>query len=78
MLGPLLEDLSAVFDAEVMPRLDSTTRAVFGRVGMACRDAVLRCPALPCAGRTVGVKLEVACFVVSVQLLAWARANGCP
>ena len=33
---------------------------------------------LPCAGRTVGVKLQVEEFVGSVQLLAWAKENGCP
>ena len=48
------------------------------RVGQACRDAVLRSPKLPCAGRTVGVKLLVDDFVGSVELLAWAVANGCP
>jgi hypothetical protein len=78
LLGRLLEELSAVFDAEVMPRLDPAARALFGRAGNACRDAVLRCPALPCAGRTAGVRLEVDSFIASVQLLAWARANGCP
>jgi hypothetical protein len=50
LLGRLLEDLVDVFDAEVLPLLDPTTRALLGRVGQACRDAVLRFPKLPCAG----------------------------
>ena len=33
LLGRLLEDLAAVFDAEVLPLLDPTTRALLGRVG---------------------------------------------
>ena len=78
LLGRLLEDLAAVFDAEVLPLLDATTRVLLGRVGQACRDAVLRSPKLPCAGRTVGVKLKGNQFIVSVQLLAWARENDCP
>jgi hypothetical protein len=51
LLGPLLEEWSDVFDAEVLPLLDPTTRAVLGRCGQACRDAVLRNPKLACAGR---------------------------
>jgi len=78
LLGRLLGELTDVFDAEVLPLLDPTTRALLGRVGQACRDAVLRSHKLPCAGRTVGVKLQVEEFVWSVQLLAWAKANGCP
>jgi len=78
LLGRLLGELAAVFDFEVLPLLDPTTRALLGRVGQTCRDAVLRSPKLPCAGRTVGVKFKVREFVVSVQLLAWAQANGCP
>jgi len=73
-----LGEWSDVFDYEVLPLLDPTTRALLGRVGQACRDAVLRFPKLPCAGRTVGVKLQIKEFVVSVQLLAWAKENGCP
>jgi len=78
LLGRLLQDLPAVFDVEVLPRLDPTARALLGRCGQACRDAVLRSPDLPCAGRTLGLKLEVANFVGSVKLLAWAKAKGCP
>jgi len=38
---------------------------------------VLRCPTLPCAGRTAGVNLEVDYFVTSVTLLAWVGPGGC-
>jgi hypothetical protein len=78
LLGPLLEEWSDVFDAKVLPLLDPTTRALLGRCGQACRDAVLRSPKLPCAGRTAGVKLKVKEFVGSVSRLAWAKDNGCP
>ena len=78
LLGRLLRELSDLFDAEVLPLLDPTTRALLGRCGRACRDAVLRSPKLPCAGRTVGVPLRVKEFVGSVGLLTWAKANGCP
>ena len=72
------EGLVAIFDAEVLPLLDATTHALFRRVGQACRDAVLRAPKLPCAGRKLGVNFDVDCFVGSVELLAWAKENGCP
>ena len=78
LLGGLLLDLTDVFDCEVLPLLDPTTGARLARVGLACRDAVLRCPKLPCAGRTVGVKLQVDDFVGSVVLLAWSVVNACP
>jgi len=78
LLGRLLGEWSDVFDAEVLPLLDPATRALFGRVGQACRDAVLRSPKLECAGRTAGVKLELEDFVATVELLAWAKTNGCP
>jgi len=73
-----LGEWSYVFDYEVLPLLDPTTRALLGRVGQACRDAMLRSPQLPCAGQTVGVKFKIKEFVGSCKLLAWAHANGCP
>jgi hypothetical protein len=75
--GWLQGDLAAVFYAEVLPLLDATTRALHGRCGQACRDAVLRSPKLPCAGRTVGVKPKVKECIVYVQLLAWAKEDNC-
>ena len=77
LLGRLLGEWSHVFDAEVMPLLDPSARALLGRVGQACRDAVLPSPKLPCAGRTVGVPLLVENFLGSVELLAWAKENEC-
>ena len=77
LMGPLLGELRAVFDSEVLPRLGGTDCAVFGRVGQACRDAVLRSPELACAGRTVGVKFRVKDFVGSVKRLTWAKDNRC-
>ena len=71
-------DLTDVFDCQVLPLLDPTTGARLARVGQACRDAVLRSPKLPGAGRTVGVKLPVDDFVGSVVLPAWSVANACP
>ena len=76
LLGRLLEEWSHVFDAEVLPLLDPTTRALLARVGQACRDAVLRSPKLPCAGRSVGVPLKVTAFVRTVNLLAWVPVGG--
>ena len=76
-MGRLLEEWAPVFDAKVLPLLDPITLAVFKRVGEACRDAVLRSPDLPCAGRTVGVEFMGEEFVESVKLLAWAKVNGC-
>jgi hypothetical protein len=76
-VGRLLEEWAPVFDSKVLLLLDPTTLAVFGRVGEACRDAVLRYPELPCAGRTFGRNFRVENFVGSVKLLAWAKENGC-
>jgi len=78
LLGRLLGEWSHVLDAKVLPLLDPATRTLLGQVGQACRDAVLRPPKRPCAGRTAGVPLKVEDFVRSVKLLAWAKDNGCP
>jgi hypothetical protein len=37
LLGRLLQNLPAVFDAEVLPLLDPTARALLARCGQACR-----------------------------------------
>jgi hypothetical protein len=80
LLGSLTEDWSGLFEAEVLPRMDPTSRAVLAQVNRAGRDAVRLATDLACspAGRTVGVPLKVADFVWSVGQLAWARENGCP
>jgi len=73
-----MEEWGVLFEAEVLPRMDPTSRAVLAQVNRAGRDAV-RLPAhLACAGRTVGVKLKLVDFVGSAGRLAFALANGCP
>jgi len=73
-----MEEWGVLFEAEVLPRMNPTSRAVLAQVNRAGRDAV-RLPAhLACAGRTVGVPLKVVDFAGSVGRLAWAQANGCP
>ena len=79
LLGRLLGEWSDVFDYEVLSLLNPTARALLGRVGQACRDAVLRSSKPPCTGGTApGVPLKLSEFVGSVRLLGWARKNGCP
>jgi len=60
---------------ELKDRLGYGKALVPGRVGQACRDAVLEAAGLSfelsCAGRTVGVTFGVEAFVASVALLAW-------
>jgi len=76
LLGPLLE-LPEVFAAEVLPRLDPADLALVARVGRASR-AVVVASSLPRAGASVGVPLKIKDFVESIELLAWAKENGCP
>jgi len=80
--SPLLEglrggELPEVFAAKVLPRLDFTDLAMFGRVGKASRTAVVS-SGLPRAGATMEVPLQLEQVVGSVERLAWARENGCP
>ena len=77
LLGRLLDEWPDLFEAEVLPRMDPTTRAVLAQVARAGRDAVRLPPDLACAGRTVGVRLKLAEFVGSAGRLAWAKAHGC-
>jgi hypothetical protein len=73
--SPLLEgllggELPEVLAAKVLPRLDSTDRAMFGRVGKASRTAVVA-SGLPRAGATGGgVPLQLEQFVGSVERLS--------
>ena len=63
LLGSLMEEWSGLFEGEVLPRMDPTSRAVLAQVNRAGRDAVRLSPAdLACAGRTVGVKLKLVDF----------------
>jgi len=80
--SPLLEgllggELPEVFAAEVLPRLDPTDVAMFGRVGKASRVAVVA-SGLPRAGADGGVPLRLNELWGSVERLAWARENGYP
>ena len=79
LLGPLLDDLSELFEAEVLKQwLNPTDLALLARVGRGCRDAV-RSSGMPIAGVKGGAcPLEVKDFVGSLELLAWAKASGCP
>jgi hypothetical protein len=76
LLGPLLE-LPAVFAAEVLPRLEPADLALVARVGPAS-CAIVVASGLPRAGTTLGVPFKIKDFVGSVELLAWAKENGCP
>ena len=69
--------VSGLFAAEVLSRLDPADLAMVRRVDRACRAAV-ESSDLPRAGVSEEVPLEVSQFVRSVEWLAWAKANGCP
>ena len=69
--------VSGLFAAEVLSRLDPTDLALLRRVDCACRVAV-ESSDLPRAGVSEEELLEVSQFVGSVERLAWAKANGCP
>jgi len=79
LLGPLLDDLGELFEAEVLKRLNPTDLALLARVGRGCRDAV-RASGLSRAGVKGGeFPLDVKDFVGSVKLLTWAKeSGGCP
>ena len=61
-----------------MRRLDPTDLALMRRVNRGFRSAVESSSDLPRAGVSEGVPLEVSQFVGTVELLAWAKADGCP
>ena len=76
-MRPLLEDLRALFLAEVLPLLSPSSAAVFTRVSHACRDVVRESPR-PCAGHTDGVLFKAEDFLESNELAAWAVLNDIP
>ena len=76
LLGPLLE-MSPVFAAEVLPQVEPVGRALIAQVGRTSR-AIVVASGLPRAGTSVGVPLKIQDLVESVELLAWAKENGCP
>jgi hypothetical protein len=77
LLGGLLEKLPEVLEAEVLTQLEPSDLALVARVGRASRAAVVA-SGLPHAGPTGGVPLKIKDFIGSVELLAWAKENGCP
>ena len=76
LLGPLLDDLSEVFEEYVLNRgrLSTTDFAMLARAGRGCRDAV-KSSGNTCAGDTEWSPLTVNHFLGSVEMLAWAREN---
>ena len=91
LLGALLEELSEVLEAEVLPRLTNTDLVLFGQAGRACRAAVVAF-GVPKEeeveetsddsddeGAGGGPLLHrMQDFVGSVERLAWAKERGCP
>ena len=75
LLGPLLEwpDLLGL----VLARLDPTDCALLSRVGKWWLAAVVSRGLLR-AGKRGALPLKLRAFVGSVEMLAWAKANGCP
>jgi len=61
----------------VLERLDVTDFAVLGRVAKPWL-AVVVANNLPRAGKGGAVPLKLKYFVGSVEMLAWAKDNGCP
>jgi hypothetical protein len=82
LLGPLLDEWGDVFQEEVLKKwLDRTDCALLARACWKCSEAVASALGLACAKDNVVVPLaplKIVDFFVSVQLLAWAKANGCP
>ena len=70
--------VSGLFAAEVLSRLDPTDLALLRRVDRAFRAAVESSSHLPRAGVSEEVPHKLRRFVGSVNLLAWAMENGCP
>jgi len=66
-----MTELPDVFQKEVLKRwLSPTDTALLARVGRACKVAV--------ASDVITLRFRPKDFLWSYELLAWARANGCP
>jgi hypothetical protein len=88
LLGGLLEKVPEVLAAEVLARLNPTDLVLFGQAVRACRAAVVAFGVPQELEYSDGSDLEgteggplllrVEDFVGSVEMLAWARAMGCP
>jgi len=75
LLRPLLEEWPDLLGL-VLARLNPMDCALLSQVGKPWLAAVVS-RGLPRVGTEGAVPLEVGDFVGSVQLLAWAQANGC-
>jgi hypothetical protein len=77
LLGRMLKEYPDVFEREVLKkRLDPTDCALLARACYKCGEAVASAGVVR-AG-SPGLTFKVKDFVVTVELLAWAKANGCP
>ena len=74
LLDRLHEELPEVVERFVLPALDQTAIALLARAGRGWRATVVSSD-LPRAGSR-GLPLIVSTFCGSVELLAWAKANG--
>jgi len=77
LLGRLLEELRDLFAAEVLSLLDPTDLALLARACWKCGEAVLT-SGVEIAGETEERPLVLQNFLVSIELLAWAKDNGFP
>ena len=82
LLGGLLVELPEVFHVEVLKKwLDPTDCALLARACWKCAKAVAASSGggvTVIAGDTRAVPLKLVAFFGSVELLAWAKDNGCP
>ena len=77
LLGPLLEEWRHVLVKHVLERLDPKDCALVAQVGKPWLKVVVA-NKLPRAGKAGSLKLKVVNFVESVEMMEWAKANGCP
>jgi hypothetical protein len=79
LLSRMLEELPSICESTVLPLMDATSRAMLARVSRAWRATVVS-SGLPRAGTRARrlVPLKLRDFGGSLELLAWAMANGCP
>jgi hypothetical protein len=77
LLNQLHEDLPEFLDSFVLPALDPTTLALLARTGKGWCATVVS-SGLPHAGSAPNLELSLKACCESVELLAWAKANGCP
>ena len=79
LLGPLLNEWGDVFAMEVLKKwLDPTDCALLARACWKCGEAVVSSGAVMIAGDTRAMPLKVKDLFGSIELLTWAKDNGCP